>query len=223
MAIEAQSVHLYFPDSQESHVPVAETVPAIPGYFNTKESTSPIDFGSSLPGMNTAEFPQTMSIEMPDNVKPPQKCPPSKTKWTVEEGDTLGGIAFDCGINIDELAELNKMNIDDILSIGRRLKLPKTRDAESAPNPAVNSNEMVPEIPQNDGGGSMIHEDNTTQTVCVKRVELSEEKRTFIDKLFGVNEMECTKWDTVTTKQPLESPIPQENCGFIAKLFGTCK
>jgi LysM repeat protein len=45
--------------------------------------------------------------------------------YTVKEGDTLLGIAIRLGVDLDDLADLNKIQDRNSIKIGQVLKIPK--------------------------------------------------------------------------------------------------
>lgn len=82
--------------------------------------------GSS--GPTTAERPDDASLE-PEVVATPTVGPtpsptPATTDYTIVAGDTLGAIAANFGVTVDELLEANGMTLDTVLNIGEVIRVP---------------------------------------------------------------------------------------------------
>ena len=46
------------------------------------------------------------------------------SEYTVKKGDTLWSIALNYGVQVEQLAEVNNINVNSVLSIGKKLKVP---------------------------------------------------------------------------------------------------
>lgn len=94
-----------------------------PGAINAGEELIIPQEGDVLP--TTTALPQTL-------------VPGSRIEYRVQPGDTLESIASEYNSSIEQIAQLNSINVTDVLFVGRVLIVPVnivTRTPTSSPNP----------------------------------------------------------------------------------------
>ncbi|MDO5501703.1 MAG: LysM peptidoglycan-binding domain-containing protein [Actinomycetia bacterium] len=132
----------------------------------------------TIPGTAPAASPA------PAPAAPAPAAPKATTSsYTVRAGDTLIGIANRHGTSARAIAGLNSMNVNDIIRVGQRLKVPtdgtaaaKAASTTPAPAPAAPAPSTVPQpemsVRFNSGGYSARHFPSTTVSAARANHEL---------------------------------------------------
>lgn len=77
----------------------------------------------------TTKEESTSSSVTSTSTEEKEKSTPNTADYTIQSGDTLGGIAATCDITIDELLELNHWKREKTLMTGEVIKVPKDKVA----------------------------------------------------------------------------------------------
>jgi LysM repeat protein len=79
---------------------------------------------SPTPTPTLTPSPATAAVASVPTAPPTETATPAPLVYTVEEGDTLSGIALTFGVSIQDIVEVNNMANPDVLNIGQELVIP---------------------------------------------------------------------------------------------------
>ena len=95
----------------------------------------------------TLKIPSASAAPSSSSASSSSAGPPPLGGYTVRPGDTLGGIAAQAGVSVQQIAWMNGLNPDNYLLAGTVIKLPTGAQAPSNPNPAPSATVVPPAAP----------------------------------------------------------------------------
>lgn len=80
--------------------------------------------GGDQNSVDTLPLPTAAPTVAPESSEPATTVPVSEEYYTIQQGDTLFGIAQSFGITVDDLISYNAIADPDAIQAGQRLKIP---------------------------------------------------------------------------------------------------